>query len=50
MFILLLLLATATATPRHLQTVYPVIVIGAGPAGIGAAVTLAQNNIDHLIL
>jgi cation diffusion facilitator CzcD-associated flavoprotein CzcO len=49
MFILLLM-ATALAIPRHLQTVYPVIVIGAGPAGIGAAVKLAENNIDHLIL
>lgn len=28
----------------------PVLIIGAGPAGIGAAVTLHQHNIPFLIL
>lgn len=35
---------------RNLQTVYDVIVIGAGAAGIGASVSLTSKNLNHIIL
>jgi cation diffusion facilitator CzcD-associated flavoprotein CzcO len=46
---LILLIISATTT-RNLQTVYDVIVIGAGSSGVGASVALSEKNINHIIL
>jgi len=45
-----LLLLVCPSLSRNLQTVYSVIVIGAGSSGIGASVSLASKNVNHIIL
>lgn len=46
----LFLVFTSQILSRNLQTVYSVIVIGAGSSGIGASVALASKNVNHIIL
>ncbi|MGI8417202.1 MAG: FAD-dependent monooxygenase, partial [Nakamurella sp.] len=38
------------ATPTELPAATRVVVVGAGPAGLAAAVTLAAAGIDHVVL
>ena len=48
---LLLLLIVSAFQARNLQaTIYEVIVIGAGAAGVGASLTLKAKGINHIIL
>ena len=44
------LLLVSQILTRNLQTIYSVIVIGAGASGVGASAALASKNVSNIIL